>query len=126
MGDSVDKIYHTPISTFLYNVLSPSSDLKLVRSLRPTDSVHSSPIAVGPIFVCRCIEIIPTERISHDQYRGLQGQQQAIRAYLGGSKHLLSDTYASAGGIYPYGTICACFSLFLLVYCKHSPQVLRE
>jgi len=24
--------------------------------------------------------------------------------------------HASAGGIYPYGTICACFSLFLLVF----------
>jgi len=36
----------------------------------------------------------------------------------------LTNKDASTGGIYPSGTICACFSLFLLVF-KHTP-VLRE
>jgi len=50
MGDAVDKFYPTLIWAFLYNVLFPTKWLKLVRSLRPTDSLHSSPIAVGLTF----------------------------------------------------------------------------
>ena len=48
--DVIDKIYHTPIWAFLYNVLFLASDLEFMRSLRPTESAHSLPIAVGPTF----------------------------------------------------------------------------
>jgi len=47
MGGSKDKAYHTRVGAFLYNVLSLANHLWFVRSLRSTNDIFGSPVAVG-------------------------------------------------------------------------------
>merc|ERR1712154_80053 len=105
MGDAIDKIYHTLTQTFLYNVLFPAKLIEVMRSLRPTNSVYSSPVAVGATL----------ELWVHRNYidgEDLIANMKAFRVSSKPSEHtwvvqsiLYLVRYASAGGIHPYGTI---------------------
>lgn len=42
-----DKAYHNPIGAFLYNVLFLAKHFMVMRSLRSTNGISGSPVAVG-------------------------------------------------------------------------------
>lgn len=88
----------------------------VVRSLRSTNGISGSPVAVGSTINRKCIEIISTGRISHYQCERPIGSVASHSSILGWPEvFLIMRFHASAGGIYLHGTICACFSLFSLV-----------
>jgi len=47
MGGARDKIYHTHIGAFLYNVLSLAECLRLCEISGPLTVCYGSPVAVG-------------------------------------------------------------------------------